>query len=291
MSESILSKSEMTPASQDAGVSNPAPERATGTPPVVEMRNIGKFYGHVEALRGVDLKLGRHEVLGLVGDNAAGKSTLMKILAGVIPPSTGEVLIEGQQRRFRTPLEARLAGIETAHQHYALCGNLDVVANVCLGREARLPGLLGRLGFLDKKTMVEQTVASLHEFSGTIGATLHRSTEMLSGGQRQAVTVVRVAAFAAKIIIMDEPTANLGARNASRVLDMIRMLRDRGAAVILISHRFNDIFEVTDRIQVLKTGQGAGIRRTADTTQEEIVSLMFGGTEGGASARLVAAAG
>jgi len=290
LSESILSKSEMTPASQDAGVSNPAPERATGTPPVVEMRNIGKFYGHVEALRGVDLKLGRHEVLGLVGDNAAGKSTLMKILAGVIPANTGEVFVEGGQRHFRTPLEARLTGIETAHQHYALCGNLDVVANVCLGREARLPGLLGRLGFLDKPTMLEQTVASLHEFSDTIGATLHRSTEMLSGGQRQAVTVVRVAAFAAKIIIMDEPTANLGARNAMRVLDMIRMLRDRGAAVILISHRFNDIFEVTDRIQVLKTGQVAGIRRTKDTTQAEIVSLMFGADEGSGSAGLVAAA-
>jgi ABC-type sugar transport system ATPase subunit len=290
LNESDLSKSEVTPASQDAGVNKSAPEAAVGAAPVVKMRNIGKFYGHVEALRGVDLTLGRHEVLGLVGDNAAGKSTLMKILAGVIPPTTGDVFIEGQHRDFKTPLEARLAGIETAHQHYALCGNLDVVANVCLGREARLPGLLGRLGFLDKPAMVAQTVASLHEFRGTIGATLHRTTEMLSGGQRQAVTVVRVAAFAAKIIIMDEPTANLGARNAMRVLDMIRMLRDRGAAVILISHRFNDIFEVTDRIQVLKIGRVAGIRRTADTTQEEIVSLMFGGTEGGASPRLMAAA-
>jgi simple sugar transport system ATP-binding protein len=255
------------------------------------MRDIGKFYGHVEALRGVSLTLGRHEVLGLVGDNAAGKSTLMKILAGVIPPTTGEVLIEGQNLHIKTPLEARLAGIETAHQHYALCGNLDVVANVCLGREARRPGVLGRLGFLDKRAMQKQTVASLYEFSGAIGATLRRPTEMLSGGQRQAVTVVRVAAFPAKIIIMDEPTANLGARNATRVLDMIRMLRDRGAAVILISHRFNDIFEVTDRIQVLKTGRVAGIRRTADTTQEEIVKLMFGGAEEGVSARLVAAAG
>jgi ABC-type sugar transport system ATPase subunit len=253
------------------------------------MRNISKFYGHVEALRGVDLTLGRHEVLGLVGDNAAGKSTLMKILAGVIPPTTGEVLIEGQNLNIRTPLEARLAGIETAHQHYALCGNLDVVANVCLGREARRPGLLGRLGFLDKRAMRKQTLASLHEFSGTIGGTLNRSTEMLSGGQRQAVTVVRVAAFAAKIIILDEPTANLGLRNATRVLDMIRMLRDRGAAVILISHRFNDIFEVTDRIQVLRTGQVAGIERTKDTTQAEIVSLMFGASQG-ATARLVAAA-
>jgi ABC-type sugar transport system ATPase subunit len=290
LSDSIFSHSELTPASQDAGVSKPAPEAAAGSAPVVEMRNIGKFYGHVEALRGVDLTLGRHEVLGLVGDNAAGKSTLMKILAGVIPPTAGDVFIEGEHRHFRTPLEARLAGIETAHQHYALCGNLDVVANVCLGREARRPGFLGRLGILDKRTMLEQTVAALHEFSGTIGATLHRSTEMLSGGQRQAVTVVRVAAFAAKIIIMDEPTANLGARNAMRVLDMIRMLRDRGAAVILISHRFNDIFEVTDRIQVLKTGQVAGIRRTKDTTQAEIVSLMFGSDEGSVSSRLVAAA-
>jgi ABC-type sugar transport system ATPase subunit len=257
---------------------------------MVEMRDIGKFYGHVEALHGVSLTLGRHEVLGLVGDNAAGKSTLMKILAGVLPPTTGEILIEGQNLHIKSALEARLAGIETAHQHYALCGNLDVVANVCLGREARRSGLLGRLGFLDKPAMVEQTVAALHEFSGTIGKTLHRPTEMLSGGQRQAVTVVRVAAFAAKIVILDEPTANLGLRNATRVLDMIRMLRDRGAAVILISHRFNDIFEVTDRIQVLRTGQVAGIRRTKDTTTSEIVNLMFGATDSSADARLAAAA-
>lgn len=257
---------------------------------MVEMRDIGKFYGHVEALRGVNLTLKRNEVLGVVGDNAAGKSTLMKILAGVIPASTGDILIEGQDLHIKTPLQARVAGIETAHQHYALCGNLDVVANVCLGREARLPGIFGWLGFLDKQAMYQQTVAALHDFSGTIGAALHRSTDMLSGGQRQAVTLVRVAAFAAKIIIMDEPTANLGLRNATRVLDMIRMLRDRGSAVILISHRFNDIFEVTDRIQVLKAGQTAGIRRTKDTTQNEIVNLMFGAADHSATARLAASA-
>ena len=288
MSGSALSSSELAPASGDVGASNSATVGNNGAPPVVEMRNIGKFYGHVEALRGVDLTLGRHEVLGVVGDNAAGKSTLMKILAGVIPATTGEILIEGQDLHVNTPLQARVAGIETAHQHYALCGNLDVVANVCLGREARLSGILGWLGFLDKQSMYKQTVAALHDFSGTIGAALHRSTEMLSGGQRQAVTLVRVAAFPAKIIIMDEPTANLGLRNATRVLDMIRMLRDRGSAVILISHRFNDIFEVTDRIQVLKTGQTAGIRRTKDTTQMEIVSLMFGGGDDSLASKLAA---
>ena len=286
MIDSAFSDRDVTPASGDAGVTSRAPVESPSTPPVVEMRNIGKFYGHVEALRGVNLTLGKHEVLGLVGDNAAGKSTLMKILAGVIPPTTGEVLIEGQDLHIRTPLDARLAGIETAHQHYALCGNLDVVANVCLGREARRPGLLGRLGFLDKGAMRAQTEASLHGFRDTIGSTIHRPAEMLSGGQRQAITVVRVAAFAAKIIIMDEPTANLGARNAMRVLDTIRMLRDRGSAVILISHRFNDIFEVTDRIEVLKSGRVAGIRRTAETDQAEIVGLMFGGDEA-ANRRLV----
>ena len=288
MSDDALPSPGVAPASPDAGATYAAPENPSGAPLVVEMRDIGKYYGHVEALRGVNLTLGKHEVLGLVGDNAAGKSTLMKVLAGVIPPTTGEVLIDGQNPRIKTPLDARLLGIETAHQHYALCGNLDVVANVCLGREARRPGLLGRLGFLDKRKMTEQTMASLHEFSGTIGSTLHRPTEMMSGGQRQAVTVVRVAAFAAKIVIMDEPTANLGARNATRVLDTIRMLRDRGCAVILISHRFNDIFEVTDRIQVLRTGQVAGVRKTSETTQEEIVSLMFGGAD--VNPRLVAAA-
>lgn len=290
MSDSTFSHAVVAPTSDDAGATDAAVERPSTAVPVVEMRNIGKFYGHVEALRGVNLTLGKHEVLGLVGDNAAGKSTLMKILSGVIPPTTGEVLIDGQNLHMKGPLDARLAGIETAHQHYALCGNLDVVANVCLGREARHRGILGRLGFLDKRAMEEKTVAALHEFSGTIGASLHRPTEMMSGGQRQAVTVVRVAAFAAKIVIMDEPTANLGARNATRVLDMIRMLRDQGSAVILISHRFNDIFEVTDRIQVLRTGQVAGVRRTTETTQGEIVGLMFGGPEEDVSSRLVAAA-
>ncbi len=283
----MISASEVTPASSGAGVFYESHATPTGEL-VVEMRNIGKFYGHVEALRGVNLTLGKHEVVGLVGDNAAGKSTLMKVLAGVIPPTTGEVLIEGQNLHIKTPLDARLAGIETAHQHYALCGNLDVVANVCLGREARRPGILGRLGFVDNQAMRELTLASLHEFRGTIGSALHRPTEMMSGGQRQAVTVVRVAAFASKIVIMDEPTANLGTRNASRVLDTIRKLRDRGCAVILISHRFNDIFEVTDRIQVMRSGRVAGVRRTSETNQEEIVNLMFGSSD--VSPHLVAAA-
>lgn len=240
------------------------------------MSGITKFYGHVEALRDVDLHLDKGEIIGLVGDNAAGKSTLMKILAGVLPPTEGEIRLDGESIRFRNALHARLCGIEMVHQSYALCENLDTVANVSLGREARRPGLLGKMGFLDKPAMRERTLGSLHDFDATVRPVLDRATEMLSGGQKQAVAIVRAAAFDARVVIMDEPTANLGARNAVRVLDMIRMLRDRGSSVILISHRFNDIFEVSDRIEVLRSGRVAGIRRTADTNREEILGLMFG---------------
>ncbi len=261
------------------------------TADAVTMRGITKFYGHVEALRGVDLHLAMGEILGLVGDNAAGKSTLMKILAGVLPPTSGDIQLAGEPAHFRSALHARLSGIEMVHQNYALCENLDTIANVSLGREARRPGILGRLGFLDKEAMRARTLGSLHEFDATVRPVLDRATEMLSGGQKQAVAIVRAAAFEARVVILDEPTANLGARNASRVLDMIRMLRDRGSSIILISHRFNDIFEVSDRIQVLRSGQVAGVRATAATNREEILGLMFGDpvdTESAAARRSLA---
>jgi simple sugar transport system ATP-binding protein len=245
------------------------------------MEAICKFYGSVEALRGVDLELEEHEILGLVGDNAAGKSTLIKILAGAERPTSGRVRIRGKTVHFRNPSEGRLAGIETVHQTLALCENLNAVANVSLGREARRGGILGRLGFLDMAGMEELTLHSLHQFDATLRPGLYRPTEMLSGGQKQTVAIVRAAAYKAQVVIMDEPTANLGAANSSRVLDMMRMLRDAGAALILITHRFNDVFAVTDRIEVLRTGMVAGIRRTSETSAEELLWLMTMGEVGG----------
>ena len=245
-------------------------------PPIIEMRGIRKFYGAVEALRGVDLTLAHREILGLVGDNAAGKSTLMKVLSGVLPPTAGEILLEGTPVHFRSALDARLLGIEMVHQHYALCENLDAVANVALGREIRRKGILGRLGFLDQAAMEALTMSAMHAFDSTVRPVLFRPTELLSGGQKQAVAIVRAAAYEAKVVIMDEPTANLGARNASRVLEMIELVREHGAAVILISHRFNDIFAVSDRIQVLRSGESVAVRATRDTSREEVLRLMMG---------------
>ena len=265
------------PSALARGSASTAPRAsAAGSPPLVAMVGIRKFYGTVEALRGVDITLGYGEILGLVGDNAAGKSTLMKILAGVEPATAGEVRLDGQSVHFRGASEARRAGIEMVHQHFALCENLDTIANVALGREIRRTGFLGRFGFLDKVAMDRLAMASLHQFDATVRPVLRRPTELLSGGQKQAVAIVRAAAYQARVVIMDEPTANLGATNATRVLDMIRMLRDGGAAVILISHRFNDIFAVSDRIQVLRTGTVAGVRRTSETSSDEILRLMMG---------------
>ncbi|MCY7418890.1 MAG: ATP-binding cassette domain-containing protein, partial [Chloroflexi bacterium] len=197
-----------------------------------------------------------------------------------VPPTAGEVYLNGQLLLFRNSLEARLMGIEMVHQHYALCENLDAVANVALGREIRRKGILGRLGFMDKAAMEELTMSAMHAFDSTVRPVLFRPTELLSGGQKQAVAIVRAAAYKAKVVIMDEPTANLGARNASRVLDMIGLVREQGAAVILISHRFNDIFAVSDRIQVLRSGESVAIRPTAETDREEILRLMMGEAEG-----------
>lgn len=255
---------------------------------MAEMVGIRMFYGAVEALRGVDLALHRDEILGLVGDNAAGKSTLMRILAGVLPATAGEVYLNGEQVRFQSALEARLLGIEMVHQHYALCENLDAVANVALGREIRRKGILGRLGFMDKPAMESLAIGAMHAFDSTVRPVLFRPSELLSGGQKQAVAIVRAAAYQAKVVIMDEPTANLGARNASRVLEMIQLVREQGAAVILISHRFNDIFAVCDRIQVLRSGESVAIRRTSDTTREEVLRLMMGEAAGDISQSKVA---
>jgi ABC-type sugar transport system ATPase subunit len=267
------------PAASAAGGS-PFTAGAAGATPIVAMRGIRKLFGAVEALRGVDLDLFEGEILGLVGDNAAGKSTLMKVLSGVLPPTAGELYLRGERVAFRNALEARIAGIEIVHQHYALCENLDAIANVSLGREIRRKGILGRLGFMDKQAMEQLMMGAMHAFDSTVRPVIHRPTELLSGGQKQAVAIVRAAAFEAKVVIMDEPTANLGARNASRVLDMIRLVREHGASVILISHRFNDIFAVSDRIEVLRSGEVAAIRRTEDTNREEVLRLMMGESVG-----------
>jgi simple sugar transport system ATP-binding protein len=225
---------------------------ADDRPPVVEMRQISKNFGAVQALRHVDLLLHHNEVLGLVGDNAAGKSTLMKVLSGAYIPDEGEILIDGEPVGFSSPMDARRQGIEMVYQDYALSNNLDVAANVFMGREA-IRVKFGPISVLDQRHMEQESKALLNRLRIDI-ASVRQKVERLSGGQRQAVAIARATAFNAKVIIMDEPTAALSVAAIAKVLDLVRQLKEQGASIIIISHRLEDIFEVSDRMIVLRHG-------------------------------------
>lgn len=223
---------------------------------IVELRNIRKNFGAVQALRGVDLALHKNEVLGLVGDNAAGKSTLMKVLSGAYIPDGGEIYIDGQRVHFTGPEHARQLGIEMVYQDFALANNLDVASNVFLGREAvRLD--LGLLKIMNKRRMEEDSRRLVDRLKIDISS-VRLKVENLSGGQRQAVAIGRATAFNAKVIIMDEPTAALSVAAIRKVLDLIRELKRQGSSIIIISHRLEDIFEAADRVIVLRHGQKVG---------------------------------
>lgn len=245
--------------------------------PIVEMHNIKKRFGAVQALRGVDLVLHHGEVLGLVGDNAAGKSTLMKVLSGAYIPDEGQLLIDGGRVHIATPEDSRRQGIEMVYQDYALANNLDVAANVYLGREV-VRWRVGPLKFMNKRAMEEQARSLIDRLKIDIES-VRLKVENLSGGQRQAVAIGRATAFNAKVIIMDEPTAALSVAAIGKVLDLIRELKAQGAAIILISHRIEDVFAVCDRVIVLRQG-----RKVADhpvggdihTFREQIVAYMVG---------------
>ncbi|MFZ2096509.1 MAG: ATP-binding cassette domain-containing protein [Anaerolineales bacterium] len=245
--------------------------------PIVEMVNIRKSFGAVQALRNVAITLNQGEVLGLVGDNAAGKSTLMKVLSGAYIPDEGEILINSQKVHITNPEDSRRLGIEMVYQDYALVNNLDVSANVFLGREI-VKWKLGPIGMMDKKAMEEQAQSLLDRLKIEIES-VRLKVENLSGGQRQAVAIGRATAFDAKVIIMDEPTAALSIAAIGKVLDLIRELKNLGSSIIMISHRMEDIYEVSDRVIVLRHG-----RKVADCPvsgdirefREQIVSYMIG---------------
>lgn len=249
--------------------------------PIVEMHNIVKRFGAVHALRGVDLTLGRNEVLGLVGDNAAGKSTLMKILSGAYTADEGEILLDGQAVDFATPLEARRRGIEMVYQDFALANNLDVAANVFLGREmVRLNLWLVRI--MNKSGMEREARRLMDRLKIDI-ASVRLQVENLSGGQRQAVAIGRATAFDAKVIIMDEPTAALSVAAIGKVLDLIRELKRQGASIIMISHRLEDIFETADRVIVLRHGRKVGALSLEGVSlaevREKVVARMVGAVD------------
>lgn len=252
-------------------------EQAAEKTPVVEMRGIKKNFGAVQALRGVDLTLHQNEVLGLVGDNAAGKSTLMKVLSGAYSPDEGKILIEGREVHFANPMDARRKGIEMVYQDYALANNLDIVANVFMGREV-VSLDLGPIKVLDFHHMEQETRSLLGRLKIDIPS-VRQKVERLSGGQRQAVAIARATAFDAKVIIMDEPTAALSVAAIDKVLELVQQLKAQGSSIIMISHRLEDIYRVSDRLVVLRQGRkvcDAEVEGDIHDFRERVVAYMIG---------------
>jgi ABC-type sugar transport system ATPase subunit len=247
--------------------------------PLVRMRGIIKSFGAVKALRGAHLDLGHREVLGLVGDNAAGKSTLMKILTGVHKPDEGEIYFDGKRVHFYSPHDSRALGIEMIYQNLALAQNLDVVANVFLGREYKRRIVPGLINWLDEARMERETRSLLERLRINI-ASVRTNVERMSGGQQQAVAIARAAAFRARVVIMDEPTASLAVKEVGKVLDLIGQLRASGVSVILISHRLQDVFNVCDRVMVLRSGERISERVIKETTMDETVKYIVGAESG-----------
>lgn len=243
--------------------------------PILQVKNLVKRFGGLVAVNDVSLEVYPGEVVGLVGDNGAGKSTLIKMVSGVYQPNQGEIIFEGKPIQVPHPAAARELGIETIYQDLALAGNLDVSANIFLGREVKKSYLGGMIKVLDEEGMLESAQEVLGSLDVHIPA-FRAKIDNLSGGQRQAVAIARALYWHAKLMIMDEPTNNLGVVEQAKVLDLIRRLKDQSVPVILISHTMHDVFAVTDRIIVLHRGEKIAEKRTAETTQQEIVQHMMG---------------
>jgi len=240
------------------------------------VRDLTKHYGGVQALQGVTLHVEAGEVLGVVGDNGAGKSTMLKILSGAVFPSSGQVLLDGQPVRFATPAAAHDAGIATVYQDLALAGQRDVVANFFMGREVISRGWLGRrTGWLDTKVMSEHTVSELARLRTRI-PDVHAASMDLSGGQRQALAIARAAAWTSRVLLLDEPTSALGVEQQQQVLDLIRRVRDDGIAVLFISHQMPDVLAVCDRAVVLRLGCVASTLGAGQLTADNLVGYITG---------------
>jgi fructose transport system ATP-binding protein len=243
---------------------------------VMEARGLVKRYGHVTALDGSDFELHAGEILAVIGDNGAGKSTLIKILSGATSPDDGEIILDGNSVNFRNPMDARRAGIETVYQDLALAPAMSIAENLFLGRELRVRGVPGELlRILDKKRMLTESSAYMQELEIGIGS-MTQTVETLSGGQRQGVAVARSAAFARHVVIMDEPTAALGVKEGAMVLELIRRVRDRGLSVVLVSHNMPHVFEIADRIHVMRLGKRVTVLDPKTTRMTEAVALMTG---------------
>ena len=247
---------------------------------VLEARNIVKRYGHVTALDGANLELRAGEVLAVIGDNGAGKSTMVKVLCGAVVPDEGEVLLDGVPVHFQSPLDPRKRGIETVYQDLAVAPALDIATNLFLGREVRCRGILGSwFRLLDKGRMKREAQKEMAELKFHLPS-IESAVENLSGGQRQGVAVARAAIFGRRLVIMDEPTAALGVRESGEVLNLIRTIRDRGLPVLLISHNMPHVFEIADRIHVMRLGRRVALTTPQEHTMGEVVAIMTGAIPG-----------
>jgi len=244
----------------------------TSASPLLELKDVSKSFGSVQALTDVDFEVRAGEIMALVGDNGAGKSTLIKCVAGIHPVDSGEIIFDGKPVSISGPKDAAALGIEVVYQDLALCDNLDVVQNMYLGREAH--DVIGRLRETEMEVRTAETMKSLSVT--TIRSTRQRVAS-LSGGQRQSVAVARAVMWNSKLVILDEPTAALGVAQTEQVLALVNRLAEQGLGVVLISHNLHDVFETANRITVLRLGRNAGIYERAKTTQEEVVHAITAG--------------
>ncbi len=253
--------------------------QTTASPaPDIVMKATGliKRYGHVVALNGADFELAQGEILAVVGDNGAGKTSLIKALTGALVPDEGRIHLDGCEVQFKNPLSARLSGIETVYQELAVATQLNITQNLFLGRELRKPGIRGTLlRQLDKRRMEQQASDHMRDLGIRIQS-IDQKVETLSGGQRQAVAVARAAAWGRRVVVLDEPTAALGVRETNQVLDLILRIRDRGLSVVLISHSMPNVFQIADRIHIHRLGRRASVVRPDTTSMSDVVAVMTG---------------
>ena len=242
--------------------------------PLLSVRGIVKRFGGLVAVKNVDLDVYAGEVVALLGDNGAGKSTLIKVISGVYKPEEGKIFVSGKEVKITTPIDALKLGIETIYQDLALAENLNVYSNIFLGRE-KVKNYLGMIKVLDHNIMLEESQKVLDKLDIKIPS-LKNKIKMLSGGQRQAVAISKSIYWHAKLLIMDEPTAALGVAEQRKVLNLIHTLKEQGVGVILISHQMYDVFQVADRIVVMRRGEKVGELKTDQTNPDEVVSLMVG---------------
>ena len=247
------------------------------TQPILQAKGLNKRYGKVVALDNADFDLMPGEILAVIGDNGAGKSTLVKALCGAVIPDSGTIELDGKVVNFRSPIEARLAGIETVYQNLALSPALSIADNMFLGREIRKPGFVGQwLRMLDRSAMQRKAREKLSELGLMTIQNINQSVETLSGGQRQGVAVARAAAFGSRVVIMDEPTAALGVKESRRVLELMLDVRRRGLPIVLISHNMPHVFEVADRIHIHRLGRRLAVIDPKQYTMSDAVAFMTG---------------